>query len=39
MLRLAMSLVLDAVVGIVAGALVWIGAGALASLARLRGCR
>ena len=37
MLRLAMSLVLDAVVGIVAGALVWIGAGALASLARRRG--
>lgn len=37
MLRLAMSLVLDVVVGIVAGALVWIGAGALASLARLRG--
>jgi hypothetical protein len=32
-----MSLVLDVVVGIVAGALVWIGAGALASLARLRG--
>jgi uncharacterized protein len=37
MLRLAMALVLDVVVGIVAGALVWIGAGALASLARLRG--
>jgi uncharacterized protein len=37
MLRLAISLVLDVVVGIVAGALVWIGAGALASLARLRG--
>jgi uncharacterized protein len=36
MLRLAMALVLDVVVGIVAGALVWIG-GALASLARLRG--
>ena len=37
MLRLAMALVLDVVVGIVAGALVWIGAGALASLARRRG--
>ena len=36
MVRLAMSLGLDAVVGIVAGALVWVGAGALASLARLR---
>src|SRR4029453_2128999 len=34
---LAMSLLFDVVVGIVAGALVWIGAGAVASLARRRG--
>ena len=34
---LAMSLLFDVVVGVVAGALVWIGAGAVASLARRRG--